>query len=144
MTPYKRVEQTITRAATVWQKRLGLGHWEIRHVFIDSFDDDQSNDDYKTTAITETRWQYLQAKIKWFLPSAARHDDAELERVLVHELVHVMLAPEQSLVDTAIDHSTASHPYTAADHEALSARNYELLELSTETVTRALCNAWNR
>jgi len=144
VTPNERVQRAVERHATTWQKRLGLGHWEIRHVFLDTFDDDQNADDYKTTAITECRWQYLQAKIKWFLPSAARHDDLELEKVLVHELVHVLLAPEQSLVDTAIDHSTASHPYTTADHEALSARNYELLELSTELVTRALWNAWQR
>lgn len=144
MNPYDRIEGAIKKMAPKWQKRLGLDHWEIRHVFIDSFDDDQSSDDYKTTAITETRWQYLQAKIKWFLPSAARHSDLELEKVLVHELVHVLLAPEQQLVDTAIDHSTATHPYTASDHDALSARNYELLELSTESVTRALLTAWLR
>lgn len=143
MTPYQRVEATITKQAHRWQQRLGLSHWDITHVFLDSFDDDQSSDDYKTTAITEARWQYLQARIKWFLPSAARHDDAELEKILVHELCHVLLAPEQQLVDTSIDHGSAHNQYSSVENDALAARNYECLELATEMATRAILNCWN-
>lgn len=142
--PTDRVETHIKKIARMWQDRMFLSHWTIEHVFLDSFSGDDGNEDFKVTAVTESRWQYLQAKIKWYLPSAVRHDNEELERVLVHELCHVLLAPEQSLIDTRIEHDTASTAYTASEHDALAERNYEHLELATEMVTRAILAGWNR
>ena len=82
--PTLRVVSVINQNATKWQRRMGLMHLDIEHVFIDSFYDDTTGEDFKVTAITESRWQYMQARIKWYLPSAVRHDNDVLEKVLVH------------------------------------------------------------
>lgn len=140
--PNERVENLIIRLAPKWQKRMGLTHWEINHVFIDSFYEDDGQEDFKVTAITESRWQYMQARIKWYVPSASRHDDEELEKTLVHELCHVLLAPEQALIDTKTSHDTYHSHFLGSDADALWERNYEHLELATEMVTRAVMAGW--
>lgn len=106
----------------LWQRRIGLSHFSIRHSFVDAFFGDEDAGDVKTTAVTNVRWQYLEARIVWYLPSAVRHEDEYLERTLVHELCHVLLSPEQA--DIPGKHS-------------------EKLELSTEMVARALWIAWS-
>lgn len=140
--PTDRVSAFITKKAALWQTRMGLDHWEIDHVFLDTFYGDDGDEDFKVTAITESRWQYMQAKIKWYMPSAVRHDDDELEKVLVHELCHVLLAPEQALVDTKTHHSVSSSQFTGFEADALWERNYENLELATEMTTRAVMAGW--
>lgn len=140
--PTDRVKAHISRLAPKWQKRMNLLHWDIEHVFLDSFYGDDGDEDFKVTAITESRWQYMQAKIKWYLPSAVRHGDKELEKVLVHELCHVLLAPEQALIDTKTHHDITHTQMLGSEADALWERNYEHLELATEMVTRAIMAGW--
>lgn len=130
----------VERLSPVWVERIGLTHFEIRHAFLDSYDGAGSTDDFHTTAVCETRWQYMQAKIKWYLPSAVRHDDEQLERTLVHELCHVLLSPEQTLLDVKLEKAVDGVP--AEDADDLQDRYFERLELSTEMTARALLRAW--
>ncbi len=113
--------------APVWQERLGLSHIEIEHKYLDTFEDVEP----KTSADCAARWQYDVATIRWYLPSIVRLKRALLEQTLVHELCHVLLAPEQSIVDTLNELGTA---------EAVAAAGVagQLLELSTERTARAL------
>lgn len=140
--PGDRVISLVNRKAKLWQSRMGLDHWEINHVFIDSFYDDESGEDFKVTAITESRWQYMQGKIKWYIPSAVRHADDELEKILVHELCHILLAPEQALVDTSTQNNITLGQYIDSEANALWERNYEHLELATELTARAIMAGW--
>lgn len=142
--PQDRVTKLINELAPTWQTRLSLDHWEIEHVYLDAYYTDDNGEDFKVTATTESRWQYMQGIIKWYLPSAVRHDDQTLEKVLVHELVHILLAPEQTLIDTEIVHTSAHGNYTETQSNALSERNYEHIELATEMTTKALLNAYNK
>ena len=142
--PTDRVASFISKKAPVWQTRMGLDHWHIEHVFLDSYHGDDGEEDFKVTAITESRWQYMQARVKWYLPSAARHDNDELEKVLVHELSHVLLAPEQALIDTKTHHDVSNVSLLATEADALWERNYEHLELATEMVTRAVMAGWKK
>jgi len=96
---YAKIEAFVKRRSPVWQHRMQIDHFEIEHAFLDSYFGDDGEEDFKVTAVTESRPQYMQAKIKWFLPSAVRHDTATLESVLVHELAHVVLSPEQNILD---------------------------------------------
>lgn len=121
---------------------MGLSHWDIDHVFLDCFYEGDVGDDFKVTAVTECRWQYLSAKIKWYLPSAIRHDRTTLDKILVHELCHVLLSPEQSLVDARIQHDATAKQLKDIEHQLLADRNYEQLELSTEMACRAIWKAW--
>lgn len=139
---YSRVERVIDDLAPVWQERMLLGHWSIEHVFLDSYFGDDGEEDFKVTATTESRWQYFQAKIKWYLPSAVRHDDDELERILVHELCHVLLAAEQVLIDARLSSEADREQFTNSEHAALIERNYEHLEHATEMTARAILNCF--
>jgi hypothetical protein len=140
--PALRVKNVVNQNAPKWQRRMGLMHWDIEHVFIDSYYDDASGEDFKVTAITESRWQYMQARIKWYLPSAVRHDNDVLEKVLVHELCHVLLAPEQALIDTKTTNDLYHSHALGPDADALWERNYEHLELATEMATKAIMAGW--
>lgn len=132
---YIHVEKFITRRARVWIPRMGLSHWEIRQVFLDSVDETEG--EYATTAETIARWSYLQAKIKWYLPNAVRRTDRQLEETLVHELCHVVLSPEQTLViDRLVEGSDGTEQDKA--HGLMMDR----VELSTEQMTRALVRAY--
>ena len=84
----------------------------------------------------------MQGKIKWYLPSAVRHSNEYLERVLVHELCHVLLSPEQALIDTKTHHDITHNQYLGVEADALWERNYENLELATEMATRAILAGW--
>lgn len=139
---YSRVQDLIERLAPVWLERMLLGHWHVEHVFLDSYFGDDGEEDFKVTATTESRWQYFQAKIKWYLPSAIRHDDEELERVLVHELCHVMLAAEQVLIDARLASDANRDRFTDNEHALLVDRNYEHLEHATEMAARAILNCY--
>lgn len=106
-----------------WIPRLGLDGWELEVVFLDSWEGtDECEDDFRCTATCESRWNYLQAKIKFYNPSLLRHSDRVLEETVVHELCHVLLAAEQSCIRKDPD--------------------MEKLELSTETAARAFMRAW--
>ncbi len=138
---YKAVKQVVLSHAEEWQMRMGLAHFTIEHVFLDSFFGDDGDEDFKVTATTEVRWNYLQAKIKWYLPSCTRHEEDVLEKTLVHELCHVLLAAEQALIDNRIEDLGGNLGHN--ENEALEARYYERMELATEMTCRAIWNTWH-
>lgn len=129
---YQAIQDLILAKSPMWEDRLGITHFEIRHVFLDSYFGDDGEEDFKITANTEVRWNYEQAKIKWWLPSAVRHSIEYVEFVLVHELYHIVLAAEQSIPASVVD----------AKDEWLTAQA-EKIEQSTERATRALWRAYN-
>jgi hypothetical protein len=128
---YDHVREYVLARAAVWQQRLRLDYWEIEHVFLDSFFGDDGEEDFKVTAVTESRWNYFQAKIKWYLPSAVRHSDNNLDKVCLHECCHVLLSAEQGIPETA----------TLPEDEWLDACA-EKIELATEMTTLALWDAY--
>jgi hypothetical protein len=138
---YARIETLIRKKAPIWEKRLGLSHWEITYAFLDSYFGDDGEEDFKITAVTEARPQYYQAKIKFFLPSAARHDDDHLEKVLVHEDVHILLSPEQAILHKTQEREGV-HGSVPFESELLTEMVGNVLESATENVTRALWLAY--
>ncbi len=132
---YKWVRNQVLKQSPKWVKRLRLGEWEIEHVFLDSFFGDDGEEDFKVTAVTESRHQYYEAKIKWYLPSAVRHDKIRLEQTLVHELCHVLLSAEQSMAERIRE---VGGPESEAVYELFC----ENRETSTELTARALWKAW--
>ena len=139
---YQPLIDFINERAAIWQERLCLSHWHIDHAFLDSYFGDDGEEDFKITATTEGRWNYFQAKIKWYMPSAIRHNLDEIERCLVHELCHVILLPEQVLIDVTLETEAEGLENNQAD--SLTERYHELLELSTEMATRAIWKAWEK
>ena len=131
---YAEIERLVRKMTPTWEKRLRLDLVVVEHAFLDSYFGDDGEEDFKISAVTEVRWNYDQAKVKWYLPSIARHDDAELERILVHELCHVVLAPEQGIVDTV-------RGWDVVEEKTIDVLT-ELREAATERMTRILLIAY--
>lgn len=138
----REVENDVLRLAELWEPRLGLERWEIEHVFLDTFEGAGAPTfgDFCTTAVCEVRWNYEMAKVKWYLPSAIRHDEDALERIVVHELMHIVLAPEQQLLDLELERIAKENPGEDADR--VSELYYERLELATERATKVVMAGW--
>jgi hypothetical protein len=131
---YKEVRRAVEGESLLWQARMGLAHWEIEHVFVDAWYYEGGADDHRVTAVCEARWNYQFATVRWFLPSAARHSEDRLRAIVVHELCHVLLSAEQSLVDSMMDLGTV-------EAQAAAVACMEKVELSTEVTARALLEA---
>jgi len=81
-----------------------------------------------TTAMTNASWQYKSATIRWFMLNVMTSEDERLFAVVVHELVHVLLNPIDSLI-------------TADDNDKLAAVYGRMNEYVTETLTRVILHA---
>jgi hypothetical protein len=96
-----------------WNDLLEL-HWcNITLHRSDSF----RADDNACAADTAAQWQYREATINVYLPAIAHFSDPEIEELLVHEMVHILVNSLESLVGD---------------------RHVNLRELSVENVARAL------
>lgn len=84
----KAARKRIKGLVSKWHELLGLDVLgiSVEHTFLD-------NENGDTIADTTAQWEYRKAHIRWYLPCAISLDDAELETTVVHELVHVLLAP---------------------------------------------------
>lgn len=140
---YADIELFITQLSPAWEERMGIAHWEVKHVFVDEqYTVEPINDDFLITAVTEARWNYAMAKIKWYLPSAIRLSAEELEEVLVHELCHVVLSPEQALLEIKFEAVVGEVDHD--DHSRYAAMFFERQELATELMARSLLRAWRQ
>ena len=78
-----------------WAKPLGLGWWHVRLKF--ERDSDEFAERTKATgaattlAVCTADWRYMEATITWNMRLVAAQDDDELERDVLHELMHVFL-----------------------------------------------------
>lgn len=84
---YDATRQRIVALAEKWLGMLGLKWWTIDTVY------DREGTDFQEGCVARVscRWEYAQASILWNMPSAFTHDDVSLERVFVHECMHIFL-----------------------------------------------------
>lgn len=84
-----RLEPVLER----WRGIMGLADWRLNFAFYDgsyiSFDGTASGE---AIATCSPQWQYQRASIAFNLEEVERLDDGSLEAVVVHELVHVLVA----------------------------------------------------
>ena len=111
----KRVEDLLR----TWRARLGLYHWRLTYEFFDELS--TTNAGGRPAMLeTEARWKYQDALIKVYVPSVAEVDDDALERVVVHEFMHVLLNELRPLGDWddprehALMHERLAHEEHAA------------------------------
>lgn len=115
---YTYVKAELDGLLESWQQRLGLSHYLIEIVYLDAYRDPEDTADV-TPAECVAQWAGLRALIKVYLPMVAGYTASKLEHLMVHELSHVLLAPEQDMLK----------PSQAGQ-----------MELATESVARALLN----
>lgn len=85
---YKKQKARVEKYLDKWFKPAGFGWFGVSIDFNRHLKDDR---EFTSAADTSTHWQYRKAHINFYLPAIVDIDDAELERVVVHELSHVLI-----------------------------------------------------
>jgi hypothetical protein len=89
-----------------WQARLGLAHWKLSATYVEALEMNDPGDFGEVQHNLLRRW----ARIKILKPSAAKGEvilPFEVEHTLVHELVHLVIAPVAKHCDDlrALEHT---------------------------------------
>lgn len=86
---FNALQKKVTKIADYWRGILDLGGHRIRYRYIR-----EMHSDRYTIAECSALWQYKSHTITFYMPSVAECDsDAELEEDILHEMVHILIAP---------------------------------------------------
>lgn len=90
------MQERIKAAFDKWLKPLGLLWWEIKIVYYENPSDiievfRAIDEDRVLVAKTYADWKYASAKICINVPEFRGRTDNEIERIVVHELMHVLV-----------------------------------------------------
>ena len=86
--------KTITRLFEIWTYRLGLRWWTVNTIYHKGKEARKffsAGDDETVLARTFSDWRYSMANIHINTPAFGNMTDNEIERVVVHELCHVLV-----------------------------------------------------
>jgi hypothetical protein len=99
---FKAQCRRLRRLEKRWTAALGLQRWRIQSHYHrdDQWFHDWDADDPVPAGLTRTRWEYREATIHWHMPAIAEWNDDDLENVVVHELMHIMI---QTVVDGLVE-----------------------------------------
>lgn len=102
---YERQKARVDALAKQWLSALGLDYWDITLEFYRGRLPSEGEDDgADPLARCKVKWQYLYATISWDLEAVAEESDGELERIFVHECMHVFLHELRHSTDDWLDH----------------------------------------
>ena len=87
---YCRAKGRIERVAAKW-KPIIASSWDISQHFYDGPLPDGERGYIDAVAETRGNWYYKHAMISWSVEHMRGLDDAELDRVVIHELIHCVL-----------------------------------------------------
>ncbi len=88
--PRNKPEQRLRKLFTKWTKTLGLEDWDIHCELAPEAGNVDRN--LEAAAETITWWQYMRATVRFCKSYVEGVGDAELEHIVIHELMHVVLA----------------------------------------------------
>jgi hypothetical protein len=95
----KKVESLIQEYAVWWTKVLGLGHWDLSFKCADGTIEPASGDTVAGEA--NVSWKYENAVITFYPDVLKDMSEDEIEKLVVHELMHVFL---NEMREEGIDH----------------------------------------
>lgn len=104
---YAKQKARVQKYIDKWFKAMGLGWFHID--FIWSRDRREENPD--TAAYVTTSWEYRKSTITFYLPNISDNDEDYLEGIVVHEFVHILVAPMMRVdksEDLALQHEYAT------------------------------------
>jgi hypothetical protein len=84
-------ELRVRNAMSKWIDRLNLGDWGITITFEDT-PLGETVEHWLPTCDATTQWPYKTALIRWYMPSVKDMTKDELEKRVVHELMHIFVA----------------------------------------------------
>ena len=87
----KLENNTLSKKINYWKKKIGVDKFKIDFVI----SEDSSPDDINTEADIEISLAYLNATITFYSPAIK---ESELDKVIVHELLHLILEPLSSIL----------------------------------------------
>jgi hypothetical protein len=92
---FHRVKNKLQKYLKTWKVLLGLQWYRLDVLFdrdsIRRPDPENPGGTIVTYATTSCSYEYLQAAIQFSVPGLQDKDDADLERVVIHELLHVVV-----------------------------------------------------
>ena len=86
---WRALRGRLRRLRKPWFDRLGLKGWEIVFEYVDGpLETDAIS---QAVATTTVQWQYKSAVISYSLPALTEKVDEELEEMIVHEFLHILV-----------------------------------------------------
>ena len=82
-----KTKERIRKILGPWLDELGLKWWTV-HIIYDALKRDGSP---KCAGTADVDWQYMEASITFHLPKLLDEKDDELEQVVLHELMHILV-----------------------------------------------------
>ena len=87
-----RQRRRIERFWKKWRRTLGLDEWETALNFNDGEYIQQDGEaSGEAVASAHARWQYRHASVSFNLERVARLDEEDLEQMVIHEAMHIIL-----------------------------------------------------
>lgn len=120
MSVYDEAWARVEQATKAWGHRLGITN--VTHRRIDTVADHPYEG---VVAETKGAWEYRQASILWYVPNVCTVDDPELERIVVHEFCHVLMAPMESLVTLQKHYKTCEYAVQRVADAILRSANWD-------------------
>lgn len=101
----RRVKKLVKKLSDEWMEALGLDSlFVVTHRWCET-GMEGDNDAVRTAADTTSLWEYRYIKIRWYLPNICNLSKKDLREVVVHEILHGLLASiEQHVPDKRRDH----------------------------------------
>ena len=90
---FRELKRRLQRLVRWWGDELGL-RWWLMHFNWDRTGEattEDGHDGASVAAFTHVTWQYSEASITFNMPLCAEVDDDQLERYVVHEMMHVLV-----------------------------------------------------
>ena len=118
----KELEQRVVRFSKEIAEWLNLEHTDVRI----SFNRDTGDPDFPDTACeTAAKWEYSSATMTWNLDNIVGTKRHQLEELILHEYVHILLGPLDEYIPNKA-HATAR------------------CEFVTENLARLLIRQWRK
>lgn len=87
------VRERIRNIVTRWITPMGLNWWDVEVKFV--YQAPLADSSFLTIARADVEWEYKLASITFYVPEMVDMEDKELEEIVVHEMVHILVAPIQ-------------------------------------------------
>lgn len=112
-------EQRVEKMTDECLELMGLtGRYELEVIYDWGLDGDMAVDPEGNTMVhltccaTLAQWQYSRARLRWFMPRVVTITDHRLRAVVVHEIIHIVLNPIDSLLKSGAQSETNNEKAT--------------------------------
>ena len=108
----EQLQARIETIAHEWKECLGLSWWNISfHYYRDSgvYAESGENLSLESKAHTSASWAYLDAAIHFNLSGLFDYNDTQLEEVVVHEFMHILVHEMRSVANCECEQFDIRH-----------------------------------